>query len=102
MKLILDSNYQILTDSHNYILQKLEPVKNRETQEVTYKWKDDGYHSTITQALKTYVNKNIADQDEVSANELIQIINDTYEKIDLALNKYKINKGSLNKNENEE
>lgn len=73
MLLQLDDEYRITNDKHNYILQKYEDVIDRKTKEVVSKeWKDYGYFGTsLTSAIKKYVNEKIKDSDTLEVKELL-------------------------------
>ena len=59
MILQLDDSYRIVSDEHNFILQKKtdpqkDPRKGRNAKEATDQWKNLGYWKDLSQLLSSY------------------------------------------------
>ncbi len=50
----LDSNYQLISDDYNYILQKKLPKRNKERAKRSREWRNVGYWKDLGQALQAY------------------------------------------------
>ncbi len=62
MILPLDDNYRIVSDEHNFILQrKVDPNKNprkgKRAQEASDQWKNIGYWKDLSQLLASYTRR---------------------------------------------
>ena len=62
MILQLDDNYRIVSDEHNFILQRRSdpeknPRKNRKAKEATDQWKNLGYWKDLSQLLSSYTRQ---------------------------------------------
>ena len=62
MILQLDDNYRIVSDEHNFILQRKSdpeknPRKNRKVKEATDQWKNLGYWKDLSQLLASYTRQ---------------------------------------------
>ncbi len=62
MILQLDDNYRIVSDEHNFILQKRtdpekDPRKGRKAKEATDQWKNLGFWKDLSQLLASYTRE---------------------------------------------
>ena len=62
MILQLNENYRIVSDEHNFILQKKtdpekDPRKGRKFKEATNQWKNLGYWKDLSQLLASYTRQ---------------------------------------------
>ncbi len=62
MILQLDDNYRIVSDEHNFILQrksdpKKNPRKGKKAKEATDRWKNLGYWKDLSQLLASYTRQ---------------------------------------------
>ncbi len=62
MILQLDDNYRIVSDEHNFILQrksdpKKNPRKGKKAKAVTSQWKNLGYWKDFSQVLSSYTRE---------------------------------------------
>lgn len=84
MKLIIDDNYQIVSDPMQYILQEKKIIKeSKEENKVGTEYYDNiGYYGKIVQALKGYKELEIRKSDVTSIDELMALIYKLDKKID--------------------
>lgn len=73
MKLKIDDNYQIVSDSMQYILQEVKVTKEGENIGTEY-IDNIGYYGKIVQALKGYKELKIRKSDVTSIDELMALI----------------------------
>ena len=50
----LDNNYRIITDDHNFILQRKLPLRGAKRADRSKQWQSLGYWKDISQALRAY------------------------------------------------
>jgi hypothetical protein len=79
LELKLDDNFRIITDNHNFILEKYENTMDIKTKELTgnYKWKTCGYYSNkLEYALKAYVIESMRDEGKSEVHNLLDRLNE--------------------------
>ncbi len=81
MKLKIDDNYQIVSDSMQYILQEVKVTKEGENIGTEY-IDNIGYYGKIVQALKDYKELKIRKSDVTSIDALMALIYKLDKKID--------------------
>lgn len=77
----INSDYKIISDESQYIVQKSYQSKNKETGETSVMWKNKGYSSDLSGAVTTLFKlgvrcadvKTIADA-QIAAQEWLQTI----------------------------
>lgn len=79
MLLELDSKHRVVVDSscQNYILEQLQEVKNKKTDEIKLEWVGLGFHGlSLRSVLHQYKNYAIAISDVESLNEVLDRLNE--------------------------
>jgi len=56
----LDRNYQLISDEHNFILQRKVPLRKKRAGK-TKDWRNVGYWKDVGQALANYARQSIRD-----------------------------------------
>lgn len=69
-----DDNYLINTDKYNFVLEKLENVVNKETKEVTQKYKNPQFFGRFETLLEYCLYDRIKDSKSETIEELINEI----------------------------
>ncbi len=57
----LDKNYRLISDEHNFILQRKVPLRSKKRAGKTKEWKNVGYWKDVGQALASYARQSIRD-----------------------------------------
>lgn len=70
MKLTLDDRFRVYSDPRNFILEKLEDVKDRKTGDVKQEWKTVGFFGRFEHLLNTYKNESIRNMEDTSLSEI--------------------------------
>lgn len=60
MNMNLDRNYQLISDEHNFILQRKVPLGKKRSGK-TKDWRNVGYWKDVGQALANYARQSIRD-----------------------------------------
>lgn len=83
MELYLDDKHRLVTDRTNFILEKLEPVKDKKTNEIRgEEWKNKGFFGyQIEHALKRYQVEVIRSEGEMTAEQLLNKLKEIEETI---------------------
>jgi len=69
----LDSNYQLISDERNFILQRKVPLRTKKRAGKTKEWKNVGYWKDVGQALASYARQSIRDDMPSTLNELLAL-----------------------------
>ena len=69
----LDKNYRLISDEHNYILQRKVPLRTKKRAGKTKEWKNIGYWRDLGQALASYARRSIRDDMPSTLNELLAL-----------------------------
>ena len=69
----LDKNYRLISDEHNFILQRKVPLRTKKRAGKTKEWKNVGYWRDLGQALASYARRSIRDDMPSSLNELLAL-----------------------------
>ncbi len=69
----LDKNYRLISDEHNYILQRKVPLLSNKRAGKTKEWRNVGYWKDLGQALASYARQSIRDDMPSTLNELIAL-----------------------------
>ena len=69
----LDKNYRLITDEHNFILQRKVPLRSKKRAGKTKEWKNVGYWKDVGQALASYARQNIRDDMPSTLNKLLAL-----------------------------
>jgi len=69
----LDKNYRLITDEHNFILQRKVPLRSKKRAGKTKEWKNVGYWKDVGQALASYARKSIRDDMPSTLNKLLAL-----------------------------
>lgn len=87
MKIQIDENHLITSDSMNYILQERKERKEPVSDDLEDKYYlvNVGYYSTITNALQGYKELQIRNSDTATINELMNLIKKLDKKIETLL-----------------
>ena len=95
MILKIDSKYQIINDSRQYILQEKRKVKDEDGTikidcdgNIEMNYINKGCYSFLINALKAYMEKQIKESDASAVNELIDLIKEVDKKIENSLGGY--------------
>lgn len=88
MKLEIDDDYQIVSDSLQYILQEKKVIKQSkdESKIGTEYYENVGYHGKIHSALKAYKELSIRNSEVTTITELMEFVKNLDKKIDKFLN----------------
>ncbi len=71
--MILDKNYRLISDVHNFILQRKVPLRTKKRAGKTKEWRNVGYWRDLGQALASYARRSIRDDMPSSLNELLAL-----------------------------
>ena len=73
MEIQLDTNYRIVSDANNIMLEgkRIGKSGKSEGKEI---WETLGYYSNVNNCLKGYLNERIKTSNAKSVNELIELI----------------------------
>ncbi len=69
----LDNNYQLISDEHNFILQRKVPLRTKKRAGKTKEWRNVGYWRDLGQALASYTRRSIRDDMPSSLKELLAL-----------------------------
>ncbi len=69
----LDKNYRLISDEHNFILQRKVPLRTKKRAGKTKEWRNVGYWRDLGQALASYARRSIRDDMPSSLNELLAL-----------------------------
>ena len=69
----LDKNYRLISDEHNFILQRKVPLRTKKRAGKTKEWKNVGYWRDLGQALASYARRSIRDDMPSSLKELLAL-----------------------------
>lgn len=79
----LDEKFRIMSESMNYVLEKLEDVEDRKTKEVKQVWKFNGYFGeNLRSCLKKYASESLRDSGGTNVEQLIAYLNKLEDHID--------------------
>lgn len=84
INIILDSKYKLVSDSRNYVLQKMGKVQegeNKGDDTLT----NEGYYGSLESALKSYKQLLIRESDIRNIEELLAAIKEIDKKIEKVL-----------------
>lgn len=82
MLIQLDKDFRLVNDPNNLVLEKRYEVENKETKEVTEKWANDGYYTSVNGLLKGYKRKSIIKSSAQSLEELAEDVKRIGNRID--------------------
>ncbi len=71
--MILDKNYRLISDEHNYILQRKVPLRTKKRAGKTKEWRNIGYWQDVGQALASYARQSIRDDMPSTLKELLAL-----------------------------
>ncbi len=71
--MILDKNYRLISDEHNFILQRKVPLRTKKRAGKTKEWRNVGYWRDLGQALASYARQSIRDDMPSSLKELLTL-----------------------------
>jgi len=71
--MILDKNYRLISDEHNFILQRKVPLRTKKRAGKTKEWRNVGYWRDLGQALASYARRSIRDDMPSSLKELLAL-----------------------------
>jgi len=71
--MILDKNYRLISDEHNFILQRKVPLRRKKRAGKTKEWKNVGYWKDVGQALASYARQSIRDDMPSTLNKLLAL-----------------------------
>ena len=69
----LDKNYRLISDEHNFILQRIVPLRSKKRAGKTKEWKNVGYWQDVGQALASYARQSIRDDMPSTLKELLAL-----------------------------
>ncbi len=69
----LDKNYRLITDEHNFILQRKVPLRSKKRAGKTKEWKNVGYWKDVGQALASYARQSIRDDMPSTLSKLLAL-----------------------------
>ncbi len=69
----LDKNYRLISDEHNFILQRKVPLLSQKRAGKTKEWKNVGYWRDLGQALASYARRSIRDDMPSSLKKLLAL-----------------------------
>ncbi len=69
----LDDDYRLISDEHNFILQRKVPLRTKKRAGKTKEWKNVGYWRDLGQALASYARQRIRDDMPSSLKELLAL-----------------------------
>ncbi len=69
----LDKNYRLISDEHNFILQRKVPLRTKKRVGKTKEWRNVGYWRDLGQALASYARRSIRDDMPSSLKELLAL-----------------------------
>ena len=69
----LDSKHRLISDEHNFILQRKGPLRTKKRAGKTKEWKNVGYWRDLGQALASYARQSIRDDMPSSLKELLAL-----------------------------
>lgn len=87
MLLQLDEQFRVTVDSscQNYLLEQLQEIKDKKTDEIKLEWNGIGFHGlSMRSVLHQYKNNALAISDIETINDLIDRLNEidrTIEKV---------------------
>lgn len=84
MKIQIDDNYQIVSDSMQYILQETKEVMEGENKGLPYVT-NVGYYGKIYSVLRSYKELQIRNSNVTTIKELMDLIKSLDEKIEALL-----------------
>jgi hypothetical protein len=93
MELMLDDKFKIVTDSslQNYILMKLEDIKNKKTNEIRQDWISLGFFGhSLHSVLKRYRDESLISLGNVTLDEVLNKLTEMDSHIDKVVKADKI------------
>jgi len=69
----LDKNYQLISDEHNFILQRRIPLRSKKRAGKTKEWRNIGYWKDVGQALASYARQITRDDMPSTLKELLAL-----------------------------
>ncbi len=69
----LDNNYRLISDEHNFILQRKVPLRTKKRAGKTKEWRNVGYWRDLGQALASYARRSIRDDMPSTLKELLAL-----------------------------
>jgi hypothetical protein len=85
MNLMLDNKFKVETDSsfQNYILLKLEDIKDKKTGNVRQDWIQIGFFGhNFSSLLKRYKNESLIDLENTTIEKVLDKLNELDKRID--------------------
>lgn len=80
MQIQLNKNFQVATDTYNFMLQKKRVIESGKSAGEKY-WDTLSYHASIEGALVKYLDYNIKNSNVESIEELIEYIKELKSEI---------------------
>ena len=77
----LTENRRISSDSHQFTLEKLRQLKNRETGEIEDKWVAYSYYGTLKAALKRVPTQLLKESSANGITEVLRVLRTTERKL---------------------
>ncbi|WP_299831746.1 hypothetical protein [uncultured Metabacillus sp.] len=92
MELKLDARHKIVSDRMNYILLRLDDVKDKKSGEVIdKKWKEIGHYGlNLGLALKRYTTERIREEDKLIVEELAKVLKGLEQHVEKVVKKENI------------
>jgi len=69
----LDKNYRLISDEHNFILQRKVPLRTKKRAGKTKEWRNVGYWRDLGQALASYARRHIRNDMPSTLKELLAL-----------------------------
>ncbi len=69
----LDKSYRLISDEHNFILQRKVPLRTKKRAGKTKEWKNVGYWKDVGQALASYARHSIRDDTPSTLHKLLAL-----------------------------
>ena len=77
----LTENRRISSDSHQFTLEKLRKLKNRETGEQEDKWVAYAYYGSLKAALKSVPTQLLKESSAIGITEVLRVLRQTERKL---------------------
>jgi len=82
MLLNIDEDYRITSDNYNFVLQKRNDVKDKDTGEIVDElWRNKTYHNKVSKALDAYMDIKMRESKKRSWPSFIKEVKDLEKKI---------------------
>lgn len=85
MNISLDDGYRLSSDKYQWMIQKLETRKNRQTGEPEDYWKSVNFHPTPEGAIRNHAHMRIREQEAETLSEALEKIENVVRGLSKAL-----------------